>query len=267
MAAPLVVTLGGITFNNDAADTNGAYWYCGEIDGWDSPAMRISQLEPTGYHGVVIGEMLYGPRALVLGGPSGSAGEGSCVLGTVSAANYWASYYRLMAATQTVPLLGARPATIALAVAEPTPKQANVLRAGPVRIREFRGAIGFNFEVPLIAADPRKHALTASTLAGAAGSAVNGGIVEVWPTLTVVGPGSADVIVTNTTTGKLVRIPVTLSGGQTLVVDFEQATATVNGTPVAVHSSTRWWTLPPGTSTITYSGGGTAVLSWRNGWV
>lgn len=253
-APAIVTTLGGITFNPvpDAADLNGAYWNCDEIDGWDSPGMRQKLLDATGRHGKVAGQQLYDARALVL--------AGDCV--TPSVAAFWASKTRLTTATNLLAATGA------LVVNEPTPKLAAVMRAGRVRMREYPDAAGFHFEVPLLAPDPRKYAATASS-AGMPATVTNAGDIETFPTLIVFGPSTNPMQITNG--GKTVRLNVALTGGQTLLVNFATGLVTISGVnryDIVDLAVTRWWSLAPGANVVTYSGGGTSpTLHWSNAWI
>lgn len=253
--AAVPVVLGTITFGDGVPDADGAFWRLAAIDGWDSPEVRQQFHEPTGRHGLRLGSSLYGPRALLL--------AGSCVV--PSDAAFWLAFNRLAAVT-------AFPATPTLAVYETTPKSCAVVRSDRIRMKPFGPLNGFEFEVPLIAVDPRKYALsnTSTALPGTGGTtATNTGTVETWPTLTVEGPGSGNVIVSNVTTGRTVRFDVTLGAGETLVADFRNATLTVDGIQrqELVHSVTSWWPLVAGSNVITNSGGGTRTLVHRAAWI
>lgn len=250
MGTGLIVSLGGITFNTEVPDADGALWTCGEIVGWDSPPMRLQGLPPTGRHGQVAGQSLYGPRALVI--------PGTCAVDTRAAQEV--ARYKLAAATN---LLGP---TGTLVVNEVAPKQAAVMRSGNLRMKDWPGAHAFEFEAPLLAPDPRKLSTTLTTAAIAA-TVTNAGTFDTWPVLTVVGSAAGPIQVTKG--GKTVRLNGALTGGQTLVADFATATVTINGVARndVVDSATVWWSLAAGANVVTYSGGGTASLAFRSAWI
>lgn len=251
--AAVNVTLGGLSFNAATVDGNGAKWRIARIEGWDSPSVRQSLFDPTGVHGQVVAEILYGSRAIVL--------TGTCT--TPSEAAYWLSHTALATATNSLAIPGT------LVVNEPTPKQASVVRAGEVRMRPIGAYRGFEFEVPLLAPDPRKYATTAVSGALTGSDIVaNAGNIETYPTLTVVGPSTSPM--TFTLGARVVTLNISLAGGETLVADFAARTVLVNGVNRydVVASSTRWWALAAGNNTVGSSaGGGTASLSRRSAWI
>lgn len=136
--------LGGIIFDPDAGpDANGIEWIISELDGWDSPELRQNLLNPTTIHGQVIGESLYGGRAMTATG-------WICV---PNEASFWTARNTLAAATNLVSTEGT------LIVRETPPKKCQVRRAGKLRMRNHDDVYVVEFEIPLIAPDPRKYAL------------------------------------------------------------------------------------------------------------
>lgn len=250
--AAVVVTLGTITLGNDVADANGAIWHVSEIDGWDSPDLRATFLPLAGEDRVAAGPILYNGRALSL--------KGTCV--TPTDAGFWASRTKLATAT----LLTTADGT--LTVAETTTKKIAVRRAGRVLMRPLGGLRGFEFEVPLMAPDPRILANTATTLAGA-GTATNNGNFKASPTLTVTGSAAGPIVIANTTAGKTVTITTSVPAAQQLVVNFRDRSVLLNGVNRydLVASTPQWFDIAPGNNTITYSGGGTPSLSWNDSWI
>jgi hypothetical protein len=250
--AAVVVTLGAVTLGDGAVDANGATWNLSELDGWDSPELRATVLALAGEDRAANGPILYNARALSL--------KGNCV--TPTDAGFWASRTKLSTAT----LLTTTDGT--LTVAETATKKIAVRRAGRVLMRPMGGLFGFEFEVPLIAADPRILANTATTIAGA-GTATNTGNFKASPVLTVTGAAAGPIVIANTTAGKTVTITTSVPGGQALVVDFRARTILLNGVNRydLVAATPQWFDIAPGANTITYSGGGTPVLSWFDSWI
>lgn len=136
--------LGGIVFDPDAApDVNGVRWVVSELDGWDSPELRQQLLDPTSVHGRVFGESLYGSRDMTMTGVADVPDEPTL----------WVARNALANATNLV-LAGDW-----LVVHETPPKKCLVRRAGRVRMRNNPDVLWVEFEVPLVAADPRKYAM------------------------------------------------------------------------------------------------------------
>ena len=90
------------------------------------------------------------------------------------------------------------------------------------------------------------------------------------PKLTVTGPATGPIAISNGSPAKTVKVDTALGSGETLVVDFTAGvrTVTVNGQSRydLLDSTTQWWALAPGANLVTYSGGGTASLDHRNAW-
>ncbi len=248
----LVITLGALTLNDDPADANGAMWDVVALEGWDSPELRSSILALPGEDRQAIGPLRYNARALSI--------VGECVVPTEAA--YWLSKTKIMTATE----LTRAPGT--LTVTETTTKKIEVYRIGRVLWRPVHSLRRADFEIPLIAPDPRILANTATTLAGS-GTATNTGNFKASPTLTVTGAAAGPIVITNSTAGKSVSITTSVPGGQQLVVNFRARTVLLNGVNRydLVASTPQWFDIAPGNNTITYSGGGTPSLSWNDSWI
>lgn len=100
----------------------------------------------------------------------------------------------------------------------------------------------------------------------------NSGNVTVFPTYTLTG-AMVNPRIINSTTGQAINVSLTMSAADTLVIDPDLRSITLNGDParnVLTNSST-WFGLPPGTSTIGIvvdtSSGGTCTVAYRNGYV
>ena len=137
-------TLNGLVFDPDLGpDANGFEWIINELEGWDSPEMRLQLLNPTAVHGAVIGQSLYGPRPMTASGWIGVPDE----------PGFWAARNILATATNLVT------ASADLVVHEAVPKKCRVQRADKLRMRNHPDVLVVEFAIPLIAVDPRKYAL------------------------------------------------------------------------------------------------------------
>jgi hypothetical protein len=252
--AAVVVTLGTVTIDGSTVDANGATWHLKELDGWDSPDLRSTLLDLPGHDRESLGPLLHRGRALSV--------RGKCQTPTDAA--YWASRTKLAGTT----LLTATTGT--LTVAETTTKKITVSRAGRVLMKPLGGLKGFEFEVPLIAPDPRILANTGSSIA-AAGTATNNGNFKAAWVLTVTGAAAGPVVLTRTAPGatRTISITTAVPGGQTLVIDSRARSVVLNGVNRydLVTATPEWFDLEPGANTIGYSGGGTFVLAWNDSWM
>lgn len=248
----IVVTLGALTLGDDPADANGAYWDLNAVEGWDSPELRVSMLELPGEDREAIGPLRYRRRALSL--------VGRCIVPTVAA--LWLSKTKLMEATNLTRAAGT------LTLTETTTKKIAVYRGGRVMWKPLPSLGAFDFEVPLIAPDPRILANTATTLAGS-GTATNTGDFKAAPVLTVTGAAAGPIVATNSTSGRTVTVTTAVPGGQQLVIDFKARTILLNGVNRydLVTGTPQWWDVDPGANTIVYSGGGTPLFSWNDSWI
>ena len=151
-------------------------------------------------------------------------------------------------------------------------------RAAPLRIG---GRLPKTFTVPLVAADPRIYGQALRGVSGPTGagqlSVVNDGNAAAPPTVTVRATGTLNtpIVITNHATGEDVRLALTLTAGQVLVVDFAAKTVTVNGAnryDAVDFTLTEWWEVQPGTQAVSVavggsSGAGTWDIAWRDAWV
>lgn len=252
--AAVVVTLGTVTLDGTTVDANGAIWHLSEIDGWDSPDLRATIFDLPGHDREALGPLLHRGRALSL--------RGKCQTPTDAA--FWASRAKLASATLLTSTSGT------LTVAETTTKKIAVNRAGRVLMKPLGGLRGFEFEVSLIAPDPRILANTGSSIT-AAGTATNNGNFRAAWVLTVTGAAAGPIVLTRTAPGatKTVSITTAVPGGQQLVIDSRARSVLLNGVNRydLVTSTPEWFELEPGANTIGYSGGGTFSLAWNDSWM
>ena len=182
--------LGTIDFNS-VVDGDGTRWGCDSIEGWyDGPSMRQGTLNVAGEWGGVVTENLYGPRMLLLRG--------------------WAVPGSAVTTAQMVDKLNnvsnATTGTVTLKVDENPAKQVNAKRNGETRVRLMGGSERIlEFEVPLIAPDPRKYSQTLTQTTITLGSGVssnsatipNAGTVAMYPeSIVISGTGTQPLTVT-----------------------------------------------------------------------
>lgn len=248
----LVVTLGALTINDDVADANSAKWYLDAVEGWDSPDLRMALLDLPGHDRQAIGPLFYNARPLSLVG----------TVNTPSEASHWASHAKLMGAANLTTSAGT------LTLTETVTKKIAVYRAGRVLWKPGHALLSADFEVPLIAPDPRKLANTATTITPG-GTATNTGNFKASPVLTVTGAAAGPIVIANSTAGRTVTVTTAIPGGQQLVIDFKARAVLLNGVNRydLVTGIPQWFDIAPGNNTITYSGGGTPSLSWNDSWI
>lgn len=101
-------------------------------------------------------------------------------------------------------------------------------------------------------------------------TAVNSGNAPTLPVFTLTGP-LTNVTLLNETTGQSLTLTYTLGSGETLVVDFREATIKLGGTASRYSAKTggTFWEIAAGTNTLRFqaqSGSGTATIEWRHAW-
>jgi hypothetical protein len=101
----------------------------------------------------------------------------------------------------------------------------------------------------------------------------NIGWATTYPTITLVGP-IIDPILGNVTTNNYLNFTVTLNSAQTLVVDLYNKLVTLNGQPARnLLTSGTWFAAPPGNSTFSLFGTGTAAnvtvatVTWNSAYI
>jgi hypothetical protein len=184
---------------------------------------------------------------------------------------------------------------------EPVPKYVVARLAGPIELVQYHGNEGgLRFETTLLCSDPFKYDAV-STLSGSSGVAgvstggrtykrvyplvygttaqgsgnqvilVNIGTAPALPVFTIHGPLSSGWRLENSTTGAEESFDITLSTGDTLVVDNGAKQAYLNGSLVNGLLNGDWWTLSRGSNIVklfgdynaTASFTVTAVSRWR----
>jgi len=139
----------------------------------------------------------------------------------------------------------------------------------------------FQWHVELLAADPLIYAdtlATATLAANTTGSALNSGIMPTYfESATITGPGTTFTIKDNADATKTIKINTTLTGGQSMVVDFQDRTIFRNDLTNlygSLDTTSQWWYLAPNaTTTVNFqvasgsTGATQCVLNWRSAWL
>lgn len=251
------VTLGGITLG--AVDAAGVAWTLDSegFQGWDSADVRTQYSERQADHGAWAGPAYLAARAITLTGkivaPSLPALDTAMdQLGTAAAL------------TDTL-----------LTVAETVPRQCVVRRSGRLLMKLENDRIAA-YSVLLTAADPRRYSTTLQSqstalpvssggitlpitlpltiTAGATSGTItltNSGSIATRPTFTIAGPVTSPVILVQyaDSTVKQLAYSDTLVTGDSLVIDTDARTVTLNGTVSRRrYLSGSWPEIPPGQS-------------------
>jgi hypothetical protein len=109
--------------------------------------------------------------------------------------------------------------------------------------------------------------------AGAPNLITNSGWTTTYPTITIEGP-AINPRITNVTAGLYLQIDTTLGTGDTLVINTDLRTVTLNGVSrrALLNNASTWFAAPPGTSYYTFTATGTTgntacVVSWRSAYI
>lgn len=248
----MIVTLNGLTLNDDIPDGSGVLWYLTGLEGWDSPDIKSASVDPTSRHGSVIAKGLLAARALTL--------TGLCKSPTLN--EHYASLQRLQGyVAQTVvpfPMTGA----------EDVVRGLDVVRAGRVRTAPA-GLRAFTFDIPLIAPDPLKYAVTPVVTVINAGATVAltnaGNFTSERYTVTADADGVVSLSNSAYGEGRLVTADVVASG---TVFDALDRTVTSGGRPIqALSPHAVWPGLVPGSNSITNHGTAAVSITHRSVWL
>ena len=198
---PNVVTIGSFVSDQDVP---GDFRLTTMVDGWGSPARRMSTEVRTGRHGVTIAGQLYAERTIVH--------EGLVECSTAVAANDIANELAALAPGVAYDYVVSHEALSPLACSVDVAVGANP---------EWIDDRSFTYSLTLVAADPFKRALSARTTAVGAGSSVP---------LTNDGTAAAHMLVTLTSGGTVVLT----AGGVTLTTDALPAGAVIDTASTSV---------------------------------
>lgn len=269
---------------NDTTDPN----YVGmirDVTGFDSPDVRESADDLVQQDGGIHGDFFYGRRPITLSGT---------ILNPLSASERNQRIDRLSAASNA--LRGD-----ALLTWTPTGGDMRMMvvrRNQPLRVT---GAWQKDFQLALVAADPRIYSYAVHSTgvsAGAPSSAgrgynksfpivygpaapsgqlvvSNAGDAETFPLLRITGPGTNPTLI-NLTTGQQLAIVYTLAASEYLVVDMLNRTVLLNGSANRYGAvdfvNSEWFPIIPGDNDLrigfsSFSTGAALQVDWRDAWL
>lgn len=268
MTCTVVAELGDIVFDGSTADSDGVVWSFDWIDGWWDSTEVDSTLLDVMYGQIITGAHENG-RAMILRGAAFMPDPHPPL-----ADKFWIAERHLKRATRLVYVPGL------LEVTEPDiGLQASVFRNRKAVVKRVgAGPLIMEFEIPLLAEDPRRYDQTVTTntdlqLTGSgttdSATVANAGDQPTAPTITIDGPATNPKVTNATDGGKFVEYAGVLGGGDTLVLDSAAQTAKVNGSDVIITPTSQFFSLLPGNNSITYartagSGTTTAQLDYRH---
>lgn len=109
--------------------------------------------------------------------------------------------------------------------------------------------------------------------AGAPNLITNNGWTTTYPLITIQGP-AINPQITNVTAGAFLKVDTTLGSQDTLVINTDLRTVTLNGISrrALLNNASTWFAAPPGTSYYTFTATGTdgntaCVISWRSAYI
>lgn len=245
------------------------------VEGLETPPIRTSQDNYSGRDGGRVNGQFYSPRLITL---TGFIGKGTCDLHEAAR----------LALQQALPIREDLDMTISTFDGTEYATTVRLLDLKMPYINKKHS----DFKIDLVAADPFLYSgdefsaviplevgggftlpvtLPIIFAPGTAPTVVtNGGNAIVYPTITIVGAATNPEI-TKVDTGEKVEVNVTMSGGDTLVIDLKRRVITLNGGSVLSLRSTdsSWWGLDVGANELKYettNGGdtGVATITWRN---
>jgi hypothetical protein len=254
----IAVELNSFLFDGTTQDADGVVYSWESIDGWfDSPDFTITtDFRPIGAS--IIGAQV-GGRTIALNGlihdpnPTTALGD---------------------RAFQAMRTLKANCATMfasaLLAVDEPLlPLQAIVGQSAPMRFKPQNALAAVEFQIPLLAPDPRRYSMTPTSVALTGSDVVtnNGDIVSP-PVATFTGGSTVFIRNFSVPGDPFVQFNGTVSSP--LVIDMANLTAVMGGLDVSGSLSgpavgpPAWWSLISGPNAIGYGGGGSCQLDYRD---
>jgi hypothetical protein len=270
-----------------AMDANLTEWWITAVEGWrDRPAMRVSSQARQADHGSFDAPSYLDSRIITIEGTAVCPDEDTAYLSA-----------DIMASVCQDPAV-----LYPLVVIEPgrPVRRANVRLNAGTKVGEpyGAGAVAFDWSLLLRAPDPRRYAdtETAVTLTLPSGAdaglqipftvpfyipdsgvstnratVINEGTFATRPVVTFVGPVGSPAIV-NLTQGKTLAFDISITSGQTLVVDFASRSVLLDGTVSRAYTiayGSAWWDLAPGSNDVQYAGvgSGTALLTYRSSWL
>jgi hypothetical protein len=142
-----------------------------------------------------------------------------------------------------------------------------VRRQQPLKIS---GGWNKDFQLLLVSQYAQLFSSTLYSATPGPASCENHGDYASAPLITIAGPSTNPVTVTNTTTGLLVKYLNTIASGHSVVIDVLNHVATLDGTTDVSGSldfvNSTWPMVAKGVNTFTLTGGGTLTVQWRDNW-
>lgn len=254
---PLVkYRLGDITFNSLQRDADGVLWFCDELEGWDGAPIRLETSPNKVKDGQYVDSHEVDGRPLVLRGRAICPTEGA----------HWLARDHLSAA---VTLIGEENAET-LYVDEPNvPKQADVILNAKLNARRSAEApLVLEYEVPLLAWDPRKYSQELHFVPLGAPPANLG--THPTPAIITINNYNSPPQITNHKVAKTIKFKADTPIGGSLVIDLMDETVYRNGAPAytTLDPITNFWMIEPGLNNVQYvTGGGNGGYSFRDAWI
>lgn len=261
-----------------AQDANGTNWVIISVQGMDGPPTSGGVVQRAGDHGAYAPPAYYSGRPITL---------------TVQATATSQALRDVARAQMAVAVPVSDLATFRLD--EPIPKQLLVRRSGALT-ETYPTLVDVVFTVGLIAPDMRKYSTLLQSVTVAQGSPAaglappltpplllpagappmsasitNNGSFETRPTVTISGPITAPAVVNQTTGQQVSFSSLVLASTDSLIVDFLNQRATLNGAFRTADLSSSWWVLQPGSATVQATGtagaGAQMTVTWRDAWI
>lgn len=270
-----------------AVDAEGTAWIATTVAGWSGPpTLRLSSVERPRRHGVFDGATYYGGRTITVVGTAQAVSRAAAVraMDIIASVCAWDS-------SILYPFTVVEPG-------QPT-RRCMVRLAGDTKISAPYGGYDFDFQIMLLAPDPRRYSdaqtlislalptpgptgltfpsmaplsLLGSGLLANRVTLTNAGTINTLPVVTVYGPVTNPTL-GNSTTGQTLIFNIDIAAGEYLVVDFDTRAALLGGTAPRTYTidpSSSWWELRPGGNDVVFTataGTGTASIVYRSAWM
>ena len=126
------------------------------------------------------------------------------------------------------------------------------------------------YTIPLKMPDPYIYSV-AETVSSISGETIvlNNGTVDAPVIVVVTGASTSPAVTISSTTYGLQEMQWLgeLGEGETLVMDTDKMVVTIDGDNAVSGYNNNFPSLPPGESTVEFSGGGSAEIKWRDRWI
>lgn len=270
----------GVTLNaNTGSTTSGAYstymYMVKDISGLDDADIRVGTEDLPAWHGEVATPGFYGGRTVTISGKI--IAKNSYQL-RVAQQNLREAFGQNFTEKSLVFLTGdATNGDVYL----------NCRKSEKLQMRESVTSVTptRDFLITLRASDPRFLSVASPTANSGTNpanstniSCTNNGNWSAYPTITVHGPFSANLIITNTTTGVFTKLDTSLLSTNTMIIDTAARTVrdSQNGNVLRysyLDPASLWPTLEPGAQNIQLTGvaGGTSAsivtVTWKHAWI